>query len=76
MAAEAVDLGYGGQPSASSRFGIVYEADWGGSESGTYVVDRVQGFPTAWQMGVAREDSNRKTQERLDKLRELVAGEN
>jgi hypothetical protein len=75
MAAEPVDLGYGAEPAA--RFGLVYEAEWGGSESGTYVVvDRVQGFPTAWQMRVAREDSNRKTQERLDKLRELVAGEN
>jgi hypothetical protein len=84
MAAEPVleDLGYGGQPAASPRFGIVYEADWGRgprvtgdmSEAGTYiVVDRVQGFPTAWQMRVERGESWRKSQERLDMLRELVA---
>jgi hypothetical protein len=69
------DVGYGGEP--ASRFGIVYEADWGGADSGCYVVvDRVQGFRMAWRMRVERYDGARKTQERLDRLRELVAGEN
>lgn len=69
------DLGYGG--TLEARFGIVYAADWGGAESGWYiVVDRVMGYRTAWRIQVLREDSDRMTQMRLDQLRELVAGEN
>ena len=75
MTAEPVDPGYGGEPAA--RFGIVYEAQFGGSGWGCYVVvDRVLGWRTAWRIHVAPRDSHRMTQERLDRLRELVAGEN
>lgn len=71
----AEDLGYGGTPVA--RFGIVYESEWGGAGAGWYiVVDRVQGWRTAWRLQVLPSDSDRMTQTRLDKLRELVAGEN
>ncbi|MGH2615668.1 MAG: hypothetical protein ACRDJC_10550 [Thermomicrobiales bacterium] len=75
MAAEPADRGYAAEPIA--RFGIVYEAQYGGSGCGMYVVvDRVLGVATAWRIHVDPRDSNRMRQERLDRFRELVAGEN
>lgn len=81
MSAEPADLGYGAEPAI--RFGIVYEAQYGGSGWGCckyVVVDRVLGWRTAWRIHVDPRDSNTMTQDRGHpkghRLRQLVAGEN
>jgi hypothetical protein len=58
-------------------FGIVYEAGPGGSGVERYViVDRVLGWRTAWSIEVLPMDGARMTQDRLDRMRELVADAN
>jgi hypothetical protein len=69
------DPGYGQEVKA--RFGLVYEALDGGDGFGAWVVvDRWNGYSSAYRMMVDPAFGQRMNRERLDMIRTLFAAEN